>query len=290
MNPLHCVLAIAVAAIWGANFTFVKLGLEHFPPLLLTALRFIVVAGLILPFVPAPKRLLPIFRLSFVLGAVHFALVFAGMAMGLTVSTVVLACQMGVPFSAILGTVLLNDRLGPWRSAGMGLAFLGLVVLAGAPDVVTHSFAFFLVVGGAFAWGYSNILIKQMGPINILQVLGWMALLATPQLLVLSALFESGQLEALARPTVGALVSILYSALLSTLFGYGAWYWLLKRYPVSQVIPFQLLAPIFGIASSQYYYNEHFTWPLVVGGLMTLAGVGIITLRRPKWLVAGEGS
>lgn len=290
--PLHHVLlAISVAAIWGANFAFVKLGLSHFPPLLLTGLRFFIVAGLLVPFVPFPRRqLATILKLSVILGTIHFSLAFIGMSMGLNVSTVILAAQMGVPFSAILGTVMLGDRLGPWRSAGMGLAFLGLVVLAGTPNVTDHSFAFFLVIGSAFVWGYSNILIKQMGPIHILQVLGWMALFTAPQLVLLSMLFEVDQVALLETITQPAFISLLYSAMLSTIYAYGVWYWLLRRHPVSLVVPFQLLAPVFGIVVSQWMFDEKLPPGLWIGGALTLIGVGIITLRRPKWLVAGEGS
>ena len=69
--------------------------------------------------------------------------------------------------------------------------------------------------------------------------------------------------------------------------GYGAWYWLLKRYAVNQVMPFMLLMPVFGVASGAAFLDEPVTLVLVAGAALTILGIGIILVRRPK-LVAPE--
>ena len=47
-------LVVLVTAVWGVNFVVIHVGLEHFPPLLFAALRFVLVA-LAVPFVPKPQ-------------------------------------------------------------------------------------------------------------------------------------------------------------------------------------------------------------------------------------------
>jgi O-acetylserine/cysteine efflux transporter len=37
-------LVVAVTAVWGVNFVVIHVGLEHFPPLLFSALRFALMA------------------------------------------------------------------------------------------------------------------------------------------------------------------------------------------------------------------------------------------------------
>jgi O-acetylserine/cysteine efflux transporter len=64
--------------------------------------------------------------------------------------------------------------------------------------------------------------------------------------------------------------------------GYGTWYWLLRRYGVNQVMAFTLLVPIFGVLSGVMVLGETLTGPLVAGGILTVIGVGIIVLRRPR--------
>ncbi|MDT3728062.1 hypothetical protein ROS62_25575, partial [Streptomyces sp. DSM 41972] len=44
MRPAHGLLAVLVAAVWGVNCTVIEVGLGHFPPLLFSALRFLVAA------------------------------------------------------------------------------------------------------------------------------------------------------------------------------------------------------------------------------------------------------
>jgi O-acetylserine/cysteine efflux transporter len=50
---------------------------------------------------------------------------------------------------------------------------------------------------------------------------------------------------------------------------------------VNQVMPFTLLLPMVGVAAGAVMRDEIVTWQMIVGGLATVAGVGIIVLRRP---------
>lgn len=55
MRPSHIALAVLVTAIWGVNFVIIEVGLDHFPPLLFSALRFLVAALPAVFFVGRPK-------------------------------------------------------------------------------------------------------------------------------------------------------------------------------------------------------------------------------------------
>ena len=78
---------------------------------------------------------------------------------------------------------------------------------------------------------------------------------------------------------------MLYQSVLVFGLGYGLWYRLLRRYQVNQTMPFLLLVPVFGVASGVAFLGEELTATLIAGGLLTVAGVAIILIRRPK--VAG---
>ena len=54
MKPTDILLAIAVPLIWGGGFLFAKAAIEHFPPILLMALRFSLTALVLVWFVPRP--------------------------------------------------------------------------------------------------------------------------------------------------------------------------------------------------------------------------------------------
>lgn len=53
-------LAVTVAALWGANFLAIHFALDGFPPLLLAALRYVVIAVPVLPPLPLLALFLPL--------------------------------------------------------------------------------------------------------------------------------------------------------------------------------------------------------------------------------------
>lgn len=182
----------------------------------------------------------------------------------------------------------MNDKLGKWRSLGLAVSFAGVVLVAGTPDVSGNAKGFALVLLAAMSWAVSNFVMKKTSESSILQVLGWMALFGAPQLYLVSWLFEEGQAEALRNITIPAATGLLYTILMSTIAAYGLWYHLMKIYPVSMVAPFSLLVPISGVSLSVLVFSEVLTTKMLVGGALTIIGVAIIVIRRPKLAVQGE--
>jgi O-acetylserine/cysteine efflux transporter len=64
--------------------------------------------------------------------------------------------------------------------------------------------------------------------------------------------------------------------------GYGVWYSLMAKHPVSQVVPYSLLIPVFGLTFTHLAFTEPLTMQFILGGLCTIIGVAIIILRRPE--------
>ncbi len=284
MAPRHILIAMLATLLWGCNFIASKYALQHFTPFLFSSLRFLLVGLAVVPFVPRPhgvqwKHLL---LLSSTLGAGHLAFSIMGMAHGLDIATTVITIQLGTPFACALGAVLLNDKLGPWRTGGLVIAFCGVLLVVGTPSVAQNYTGFLLVFFSAFMFGIANIVMKRIPAIPSSQAIGWMSLLAVPQILLLSLLFEHGQWQQIVTIPHESVVALLYSAFGSTIVGYGSWYWLMGRYEVSQVTPFALLVPIFGIGISQFFFAEHLSALTLIGGVITLIGVGIIVVRRPR--------
>jgi len=283
--PFYAVVAaVIVSFCWGANFTASKFAMEYFPPFMFIMTRFVGLSILLFPFVL--KHKLPNFRdmiiLSLLYISMHFALIFIAMHMGLSVSSAIIATQLGVPFSCMLAAIFFKDYLGPWRTGGLALAFLGVIVVAGTPDVSKHSFAFIIALIGAIGWALTNIHMKRMEPMGVVPMLFWPGLFAVPQMLILSLIFESNQLHIYETAAWTAWAGVSYSAIFSSLIGYGLWTWLLARYPMSHVVPYSLLVPVFGIYCGMFFFGETLNTPLIIGAVLTVAGVAIITIRRPK--------
>jgi len=145
-------------------------------------------------------------------------------------------------------------------------------------------------LGSTFSWGIANIFVKRVSDVPSQSLLAWMSLFTVPLLLLLSVLFEPNGFPLLSHAPLSAWLGLAYTVLASTVIAYGLWYYLLAKYTVSQVAPFSLLTPVFGIAAGQLFFQEALTEATLWGGAITIAGVAIIVIRRPKLAIITEAT
>lgn len=283
MLPQHLALMVLVQFLWGVNFAVAKYGIDHFAPIFFVALRFSLVAVLLIFVVGLPKRamLKRLIPLSVTMGVMHFTLIFLGMK-NLDAATSSIAVQLQTPFAAILAAFFLGETLGWRRILGMVIAFGGVILIAGEPRFSANPWPLMAVIGAALVWAIGNVQVKALGDeLDAVTLNGWIAILAAPQLLIASWLIEGPQWQHI--PEVGwqGWASLLFQAIVIAIFTYWIWYNMMRRYPVNQVMPFTLLLPLIGVAAGAVMRGEEVTWQMMVGGLATVAGVAIIVIRRP---------
>ncbi|WP_374384028.1 DMT family transporter [Dongia sp.] len=291
MLARHIALLAFSQILWGANFAVVKWGLADWPPLFFAALRMIGVAALICPFVGLPKKqdLKPLLALGFVLGVIHFASIFHGIAR-VDAATSSILIQLQVPLSALTAAFLFGDKIGWRRWCGMALAFIGILVLVGRPAFNGGWLGTGFMLMASISWVASNILIKRLAEnMDGWRINAWVALMAGPMMLVLSALTETGQVAAIAHAGLPGWGAMAYQILIVTALCYGIWYAMMSRYPVSLVMPFTLLEPIFGTATAVLLLGESWDWRLVLGAALTMSGLAIIIVRRPQVVMQPVG-
>jgi len=283
--PIRAMLAaILVACCWGANFTAAKFSMMDFPPILTILLRFVLLSAVLAPFAAREKmpRMRDMVIVSLTLIVIQFGLVFSSIHMGLSITSAIIATQLGVPFACVLAAIVFKDYLGPWRSGGLMVALIGVMIVAGTPNASEHWGAFVIAVTGAFSWAVANIYLKRMPPQSTVNLIFWPGLLAVPPLLVFSLLTESPTLAMIENAHTMSWLGIGYSAIMSSLVGYGLWNWLLARYDISQIVPYSLLVPVAGISAGVAVFDEPVSSQVLLGAALTILGVGVITLRRPK--------
>ncbi len=287
MKPWHLSLMIASQLIWGVNFVVVKMGLDHLSPLFFVALRFSLVAVLLLPFVGLPKRrhLRRLLPLSFTMGVMHFTLIFAGMRY-LDASVASIAVQLQVPFAAILAAFVFGEKLGWRRLLGMAVAFAGILLIAGEPRFSGQYLPLLAVIGAALAWAVANIQVKALsaapeGEIHAVTLNGWIAILAAPQLILISYLVEGNRWPELLSLGGEGWFALFYQSIVVAILTYWVWYDMMRRYPVNQVMPFTLLLPVIGVAAGHFLRAETVTPLILAGAALTIGGVGVLILRRP---------
>jgi O-acetylserine/cysteine efflux transporter len=283
MRPAHISLAVLVAAVWGVNFTVIEVGLGHFPPLLFSALRFLVAALPAVFFVGRPKVARKwIVAVGLALGVAKFGLLFIGMDAGMPAGLSSLVLQIQAVFTAIIAFALLGERPTRVKLYGMAVALCGVGLAAVDEGTAGPLGAFALIVAAAACWGLSNVLTRKASPPDPLNFMVWVSTVPVLPLLGLSLLTEgpSRDLDALrALDWQGAAV-VVYVAWITTVLGFGAWGWLLHRHPASTVAPFSLLVPVFGMSSAALFLGESVS-PLRWAAAALLVGGVALTSRTP---------
>ena len=229
MTTVEVLMALTVPLVWGMGLVLAKGAIEQFPPILLMGFRFTLTAFLLVWFVPIPrKNLVWLFFTAIVASAIQYSLTFTGLK-GLDTGIAALIVQLEVPFLVILGALLLGEKPEARKWVGIAIAFAGVALIANPNTFNGSLIAVALVIGGALSWALGQIMIRRMKDIAGLTVTAWTAVFAAPQLFVMSALFESGQVEAIQQAKPIVWVAVAYLGIVMTAFGYFLWNNLIRR-------------------------------------------------------------
>lgn len=263
---------------WAFNVIAMKFGLMELPPLFMLTLRFVLVAAILLPFHRLTWRQLPgMVLLAFTFGFVHFGLMVIGMQTA-DAGTTAVFIQMGTPIAMLLAAVWLKERLNYRQIAGVVVAFLGVIILAGSPALEHWQGMLWLLIS-ACGWACSTVIIKRLPPIAPLAMTGWLSLFAIPLVGVSSLLTEQHQLALLMSAGWRGWLGVIYSALGSSIFAYSLWYGLLKRYPASQILPWSLLSPALALLMGVAILHETLDHSKVLGTLLIVGGILLAVVR-----------
>ena len=146
---------------------------------------------------------------------------------------------------------------------------------------------FALTLAAASCWGLGNIVtrrISQQGPVDLLSLVVWGALVPPLPFLVCSAWIEGPQSMVTALRDLSWIggLAIIYLALVATIVGYVIWGKLLQRYPVAEVAPLTLLVPVVGLLAARLLLDEQVQRMQWFGIALVLLGL-LVNLFWPRW-------
>ncbi|MCX7237166.1 EamA family transporter [Polynucleobacter sp.] len=285
MPASHLLLALAIVAVWGTNFVVIKLSLHSFPPFLFAALRYTFAFLPLALFFPIPKvSWINLCIYGVAVGVGQFGVLYFAIDGRISPGLASLVIQTQVFFTIGFAMFFAKERLRRYQAIAVSVAMIGLVIIALHTDASTTFLGLALVVFAGLSWGVANTVSRRAGSINMLSYVVWASGFAIPPLFVMSYLFEGGwshMSSSLAMAPVGAWAGVLWQSWANTLFGYGAWAWLLSKHPAAVVAPAPLLVPIFGMGAAAYFLAEPLPpWKIEAAGLV-IAGL-IVNLFWPS--------
>lgn len=288
-------LALSVVVVWGLNFIFVQFALTDMSPLLLSALRFVLVsvpAVFFIPFPKAPWAWVAVYGLC--MFAIQFTLIFCAYTVGMTPGMASLLMQTQVFFTLLLAAAVLGEFPNIFQLVALLLALAGIsLVAAHLHDADLSWMGLFMVLGSAASWAIGNLVTRKLKGVAIFSLVVWGSVFAFIPLAFLCLWYED--LSSIGSQIVGlhlySVLALLYIVFASTWYGYTIWNRLISRYPVSSVVPFTLLVPVVGMLSSALILDETlYVWKMEAAVLVIAALMLNVFSTRWMGYITEEGS
>jgi O-acetylserine/cysteine efflux transporter len=281
MSHKDIFLAILVPCVLGFGFVIAKPAMESFPPILLNGLRWSLSGLLMCYFFPFPRNFIKqMFAISIIGGSIQYSLSFYGLKM-LDGASATLFVQAEIPFGILIAYFLLGEKVPLKNIIGLIVAFVGIAILSGNPNLEGKMIGVILILSGAFLWSLAQVFAKDVSEkIGGLALTAWLGIFSGPQCIIASYFIEGNTLNYINNSTSEAWIIVIYLAVGMNVIGYSCWYSVLSRNPVNNVMSVLLLFPITGLLTSIFILNETPNTYAYFGGSIIIFGVALILINK----------
>lgn len=308
-SPLLVVIAFAtVYLVWGSTYFFIQRAVEHIPPFILGAIRFLIAGTLLLGWCAIKGEKL--FNWAHIKPALVSGLLMLFIGNGAVIwaeqslaSSLVAVLVSSAPIwfvvldkpkwkenltssSTILGLIvgfigvilLFSEQASKALGAGNGHQVIGLIVL----------------IIGAMAWAGGSLYSKYNSKSTSATVnTAWQMLAAGIVFVPSSFINNEWSSFQFASVTTASWLSVLYLITMGSLAGFSAYVWLLQVRPATQVSTYAYVNPVVAVLLGLLFAGEHITFLQITGLAVILLSVLLINLakyRSEKKSLANDSS
>ena len=286
MQSKHLILVLVIMILYGSSYPVGKLGIDTIPPLLFTALRLGLIFLAFLPFfrlkLPDKKLFRPLVGFSLAMGIGTYATMYYALEQLSIVAPIIIGAQLSIPFGLMLSLFFLGEDISLKRWILIFLSFIGIIIIAYDPRIIDDKFGLLLVIVMAFFYALSNLMARVLKEVDTATLNGWHGLIAFIPVAVLTLVIEGNPLNYLLPINGIAIFTILHTALIVSAIGHAGMFYLYKFYPISNVLPFYSLFPIFGLILAFIMFAETLSVQEVVGGILILGSVFLLHQENKK--------
>ncbi|EKO3933180.1 EamA family transporter [Vibrio fluvialis] len=285
MQGRDLLLIISVMAIWGFNFSMIKLGVSEMDPLLIAAARFFCATFPIIFFVRKPNvqwRYLMAYGLVF--GTGIWGMASCSITFGLSSGMASVLLQTDVLTTVLVGVLLYKEVISARMAAGIVLSVVGLVVsIIYTNGNVTLAGVVFIMIS-AICWPLAGVIVRKSGTRSAFAFNIWGMLFAPLPLVALSVGMNGWDVLSTTYQqwNGNAWISVLFQAYPTTVFGYWVWNKMVLKYPMSQLAPMTLLVSVFALLSGYAIYDEQLSLAQWVSCSTFLLGIGLVLYPQSK--------
>lgn len=291
-------ILLLLAAIWGASYLFIKIGVDGgFQPLTFVALRTLI-AGIALFIVmqlrgekfPRTRAIwYPMVVMALFNSVVPYSFITWG-EQAISSGLAAILTAMVPFFTVVFANFWTRDeRLTRTKLVGIAIGLVGVAILfapAMRQGVKVEFWGMLAVVGASASYGFAILVARKfLGELSHLVAstsqLGGAALVMIP----LSVLFEH---PFNLQPTTSAIVALVTLALLGTAFAYILYYWLIHNIGATRTSLVTYIMPIMGVVWGALILSEKID-PTAIVGLVLIIG-GILVVSPPRLEVDTSGT
>ena len=284
MNLKDTLIASLVPIFLGFGFVIAKPAFESFPPILLMGIRFIFAASILIWWFPIPRGYLKkIFFASLIANTLQYSITYSGLNL-IDASAAVLLVQTEVPFGVVFAYLLLKEIPTIRSIIGICIAFIGVYILTGSPNLDGKFFGISLTIIGSAIWALGQVIVKPLSKkINPIALVAWLALFSGPTLIFLSTIIEGNTLNHILSAKLDHWIIAFYIGFIMQPITYGCFYYVLKNNPLYKVLPIVTMGiPPTGLLAAIFLLGEKPTTELFIGGSIIIVGVIMIVFTKTK--------
>ena len=277
-------IASLVPIFLGFGFVIAKPAMEHFPPILLMGLRFTFAASILIWWFPIPRGYLKqIFIASLIANTLQYSVTYTGLNL-IDASAAVLLVQTEVPFGVLFAYFMLKEKPTIRSLIGITIAFVGVYILTGSPNLEGKFLGIFLTILGSAIWALGQVLVKPLSKeIAPLTLVAWLAIFSGPILIFLSAILDGNTINYIKSANFNSWAIAFYLGFFMQPVTYGCFYYVLKNNPLYKVLPIVTMGiPLTGLLAAILLLGEKPTTELYLGGFIILIGVILIVYTKQK--------
>ena len=277
-------IASLVPIFLGFGFVIAKPAMEHFPPILLMGLRFTFAASILIWWFPIPRGYLKqIFIASLIANTLQYSVTYTGLNL-IDASAAVLLVQTEVPFGVLFAYFMLKEKPTIRSLIGIAVAFVGVYILTGSPNLEGKFLGIFLTILGSAIWALGQVLVKPLSKeIAPLTLVAWLAIFSGPILIFLSAILDGNTVNYIKSANFNSWAIAFYLGFFMQPVTYGCFYYVLKNNPLYKVLPIVTMGiPLTGLLAAILLLGEKPTKELYLGGFIILIGVILILYTKQK--------
>jgi drug/metabolite transporter (DMT)-like permease len=285
---------VVVYVVWGSTYLGIRVLVGFTPPLLAMGVRFLAAGGLLAAYLavrhgPGILKVPP--RRALAAGAVG-VLLLAGGNGGVAVAEQTLPSGLAallvaeVPLWLVCLRLLARDTPRRTTLAGTALGFAGIAILAlpGSHPAGTRWWGVLMVIGATICWSSGTFASPRLPLPSSPFVGAAYEMLVAGAILVMAgaATGEFGKVHPGAIPA-RAWLALAYLIVFGSLVAFSAYVWLLGNAPLSLIATYAYVNPVVAVVLGALILGERVTWPILAGGAVVVAGVGlVVSVERPR--------